>query len=152
MLGLECGSMKNQLIGIFLLATVVSTACSYRGAELGEDNAVSVDMPERSGDEAADLAALIDSISFARVPDLDLEMALTLVAMPLSCLDRPHAAPRDRSTYLDETVAARRPAMNATALSTAVGIGIQRSIQPGLWSRFIRNTPAYLSADLCERS
>ena len=109
MLGLECGSMKNQLIGIFLLATVVSTACSYRGAELGEDNAVSVDMPELSGDEAADLAALIDSISFARVPDLDLEMALTLVAMPLSCLDRPHAAPRDRSTYLDETVAARRP-------------------------------------------
>ena len=106
--------MKNQLIGIFLLATVVGTACSYRGAELGEDNAVSVGTPELSGDEAADLAAFVDSISFASVPNLDLEMALTLVAMPLSCLDRPHAAPRDRSTYLDETVAARRPGYERT--------------------------------------
>ena len=33
-------------------------------------------------------------------------------------------------------------AMNATALSTAVGIGIQRSIQPGPWLRFTRNTPS----------
>ena len=109
MLGLECGSMKNQLIGIFLLATVASAACGYPEVELDEDKTVSAGALEISQAEAADLVAFIDSISFARVPDLDLEMALTLVAMPLSCLDRPHAAPRDRSTYLDETVAARRP-------------------------------------------
>ncbi len=109
MLGLECGSMKNQLIGIFLLAAVASAACGYPEVELAEDKTVSVGALEISRDEAADLAAFIDSISFESVPNLDLEMALTLVAMPLSCLDRPHAAPRDRSTYLDETVAARRP-------------------------------------------
>ena len=109
MLGLECGPMKNQLIGIFLLATVASAACGYPEVELDEDKTVSAGALEISQAEAADLVAFIDSISFARVPDLDLEMALTLVAMPLSCLDRPHAAPRDRRTYLDETVAARRP-------------------------------------------
>ena len=109
MLGLECGPMKNQLIGIFLLATVAIAACGYPEVELDEDKTVSAGALEISGDEAAGLAAFIDSISFASVPNLDLEMALTLVAMPLSCLDRPHAAPRDRSTYLDETVATRRP-------------------------------------------
>ena len=94
MLGLECGPMKNQLIGIFLLATVASAACGYPEVELDEDKTVSAGALEISQAEAADLVAFIDSISFARVPDLDLEMALTLVAMPLSCLDRPHAAPR----------------------------------------------------------
>lgn len=101
--------MKNQRIGIFLLVTLVTASCGYLGLAPGEDNAVTVALPEFSDDEAADLATFIASISFARAPDLDLEMALTLVAMPLSCMDRPHAAPRDRSAYLDETVAARRP-------------------------------------------
>jgi hypothetical protein len=51
----------------------------------------------------------VETIPEADVPELDREMALTLVAMPLSCLDRPHQAPRDRRTYLDTLVAQRIP-------------------------------------------
>lgn len=101
--------MRTQRIGIFLLVTAVTASCSYLGLEPGEDSAAAVVPPELSSAEAADLATFIAAIPSARAPDFDLEMALTLVAMPLSCLDRPQAAPRDRSTYLDEIVAARRP-------------------------------------------
>jgi hypothetical protein len=62
-----------------------------------------------SAAEAGTVEAFVAEIPPAEVRVLDLETALTLVAMPLSCLDRPHAAPRDRSTYLDEIVTARRP-------------------------------------------
>jgi len=101
--------MRTQRIGIFLLVTVVTGSCGYLGFEPAEDSAAAVTPPELSSAEATDLAAFIAAIPSARAPDFDLEMALTLVAMPLSCLDRPQAAPRDRSTYLDEIVAARRP-------------------------------------------
>lgn len=65
----------------------------------------------RSGpvDDATELAAFTASIPVEEIPALDREMALTLVAMPLSCLDRPHAAPRDRRGYLDTIVAERVP-------------------------------------------
>ncbi len=59
--------------------------------------------------DADDLPTFAAAIPDAEIPDLDLEMALTLAAMPLSCLDRPHAAPRDRRTYLDTLVASRVP-------------------------------------------
>jgi hypothetical protein len=59
--------------------------------------------------DAADLPAFIESIESVVLPELDKEMALTLVAMPLSCLDHPHAPPRDRRTYLDTLAAARVP-------------------------------------------
>ncbi len=101
--------MRTRRIGIFLLVTAVTVSCSYLGLEPGEDNVAPVTPPQLGSAEAADLATFIAAIPSARAPDLDLEMALTLVAMPLSCLDRPQAAPRDRSTYLDEIVAARRP-------------------------------------------
>lgn len=60
------------------------------------------------GDSPA-LAAFTASIPVEEIPALDREMALTLVAMPLSCLDRPHAAPRDRRDYLDTIAATRVP-------------------------------------------
>lgn len=59
--------------------------------------------------DEADLPAFTADLPDATIPDLDLEMALTLVAMPLSCLDRPHSAPRDRRTYLDTTMVSRVP-------------------------------------------
>jgi hypothetical protein len=59
--------------------------------------------------DATTIPAFVETIPEADVPELDREMALTLVAMPLSCLDRPHAAPRDRRTYLDTVVAQRIP-------------------------------------------
>lgn len=40
---------------------------------------------------------------------LDEATALALAAMPLSCLDRPHAQRRDRTGYLDEISYERRP-------------------------------------------
>jgi len=59
--------------------------------------------------DAADLPAFSAGLPDAEIPVLDLEMALTLAAMPLSCLDRPHAAPRNRRSYLDTTVVSRVP-------------------------------------------
>ena len=41
-------------------------------------------------------------------PALDLETALSLVAMPLSCVDRPHALRPDRAGYLDDVTYTRR--------------------------------------------
>lgn len=69
------------------------------------------DVATRSGpmDEPGGLAAFTAAIPVEEIPALDREMALTLVAMPLSCLDRPHAAPRDRRGYLDTIVAERVP-------------------------------------------
>ena len=99
--------MSPKRIGVIFLAAASLVSCGYLEIEPAEE--VALAPPELSASEASDLATFIGAIPAARTPDLDLEMALTLVAMPLSCLDRPHAAPRDRSTYLDEIVAARRP-------------------------------------------
>jgi hypothetical protein len=41
-------------------------------------------------------------------PVLDLETALSLAAMPLSCVDRPHALRPDRAGYLDDVTYTRR--------------------------------------------
>jgi len=54
------------------------------------------------------------SLPEVQVPPLDREMALALVAMPLSCLDRPHAPPQNRRTYLDTVVATRLPGYERT--------------------------------------
>ena len=44
----------------------------------------------------------------ATAPALDTETALALAAMPLSCVDRPHALRPDRAGYLDEIAYTRR--------------------------------------------
>ena len=99
-------------MSLLLLAVLTSVSCDYLGEGLGlQDEAAetAATAPALTSADAGPLGAFIATIPAADVRDLDLETALTLVAMPLSCLDRPHAAPRDRSTYLDEIVAARRP-------------------------------------------
>jgi hypothetical protein len=65
--------------------------------------------PTEAVADVGGLAAFTAAISVAEIPALDREMALTLVAMPLSCLDRPHAAPQDRRGYLDTIVTSRVP-------------------------------------------
>ena len=40
---------------------------------------------------------------------LDLETALSLATLPIGCIDRPHALPRSRSTYLYDITYTRRP-------------------------------------------
>ena len=96
-----CVAMRRVTM-IGLLATLLADGC--------------VPPDERAPDEgmrpppdAADLPSFAADIPDAEIPDLDLEMALTLASMPLSCLDRPHAAPRDRRNYLDTLVATRVP-------------------------------------------
>jgi hypothetical protein len=59
--------------------------------------------------DSGNMAAFLETLPEAELPALDTEMALTLVAMPLSCLDHPHAPPRDRRPYLDTLVATRLP-------------------------------------------
>ena len=109
-------NMRRTGLALVLSAVVLGAGCGYIGSltesESSEQQPVSP--PVLTAAEAGSIAALIGSIPDSDVRDLDLEMALTLVAMPLSCLDRPHAAPRDRSTYLDEIVAARRPGYERT--------------------------------------
>jgi len=107
---------KETGLVLVLSAALLGAGCGY-GALLTDSepgNQQPVAPPVLTTAEAGSIAALVASIPDSEVRDLDLEMALTLVAMPLSCLDRPHAAPRDRSTYLDEIVAARRPGYERT--------------------------------------
>jgi len=98
---------------LVLLAASALVSCDYLGVGgFGGQGAAEEEVvapPVLTTAEAATIAAFIGAIPAGDTRDFDLEMALTLVAMPLSCVDRPHAAPRDRSTYLDEIAAARRP-------------------------------------------
>lgn len=62
---------------------------------------------------AALMAACVDqpvppATDHTRPAQLDVETALSLAAMPLACLDRPHAPPPDRPGYLDERTITRR--------------------------------------------
>lgn len=65
--------------------------------------------PKVSPEETHDIASFVASIPEVEVPALDMETALGLAAMPLACIDRPHATPRNRPGYLDERTTVRRP-------------------------------------------
>ena len=95
------------LVALALLAGCNALGIGSTGADEAADEPVAP--APVSSSAPTELETFIDEIPPADLPDLDMQTALTLVAMPLSCLDRPHAAPSDRSTYLDEFVAARRP-------------------------------------------
>ena len=98
---------RARSIGLVAAAWILlSTGCvPVEGPGGSERSTVQSDPPP----DAADLPAFAAGIPAAEIPELDREMALTLAAMPLSCLDRPHAASRDRRTYLDTIVATRVP-------------------------------------------
>lgn len=91
-----------------LLGAVASASCQV--TEQADDAPAS----SVRGEDWDSLGAFAATIPSVEVPELDLEMALTLAAMPLSCLDRPHAAPRDRRTYLDTLVSRRVPGYEST--------------------------------------
>ena len=78
------------------------------------------DTPDRTDDSGAHTTATVsDSTPDARAeripiptgppPSLDLETALTVLAGPLSCIDRPQPIPTARSGYLYEVAYTRRP-------------------------------------------
>ncbi len=72
--------------------------------------ACATDAPDQPQEEAG--AAAAASAPSLTGPDsgpmLDLETALSLAAMPLSCVDRPHALRPDRAGYLDDISYVRR--------------------------------------------
>jgi hypothetical protein len=103
-------SKTASIAGAALAAALAVPACTYTTVpEAGEPVDGGVQPAALGGTEIAGLPAFLATIPDAEIRDLDLETALMLLAMPLSCLDRPHAAPRDRSTYLDDVAATRRP-------------------------------------------
>ncbi len=90
---------------IWAVAILSVVSCAPSPGMPEEDDISSLGVHDQGGH----LQTFAAQIPEAAVRDLDLEMALTLVAMPLSCLDRPHAAASDRGTYLDTISATRRP-------------------------------------------
>ena len=92
--------------GAFGAPVLVAAALSLAACAPMDDSSVP-EAVSTSGQPSDELAAFAATIPEAEVPVLDREMALTLVAMPLSCLDHPHAPPRNRRTYLDTLVATR---------------------------------------------
>ena len=99
---LEIHQLRSRSVPLALLALALS-ACAPT------DDGVDDAGRSLSATDVTDLATFTASIPMEEIPALDREMALTLLAMPLSCLDRPHAAPRDRRGYLDTIVAERLP-------------------------------------------
>jgi len=79
------------------VAAVVATSCATDAPDRPTENPDAV--------AAASPPAAVDPGSG---PMLDLETALSLAAMPLSCVDRPHALRPDRAGYLDDISYTRR--------------------------------------------
>ncbi len=93
---------------ILVAAAVLAASCAPESQPAPEESEAT---PSAGGDVLAGFTAAIPD---AVVPELDREMALTLAAMPLACLDRPHAMPSDRRTYLDTLVSRRVPGFEET--------------------------------------
>jgi hypothetical protein len=108
------GPAAAMQLRIAAAAAVLLTGCAP-----ADDRSLSDEEPGQipvatAAADPGDLAAFAAAIPEADIPELDLEMALTLVAMPLSCMDHPHAPPRDRRSYLDTIVASRVPGYEET--------------------------------------
>ena len=89
------GSMRGLRIAI--LAAVVAAGCDEASPDHDPDGSGSVQRAEVDAPGATDGEWAFDEST-----------ALALAAMPLSCLDRPHAQRRDRSAYLDDISYQRR--------------------------------------------
>ncbi len=89
------------------ITLICLTGCGVPGSD--EPNTQTVQQPRVfSTEEINDIDSFVKAIPDVDVATLDIPMALSLVAMPLACLDRPHALPRGRPGYLDERTSVRR--------------------------------------------
>ncbi len=93
------GAGRGERVGLCVLAALV--ACTTSVANDAGDEPVR-DTNAATG--APDAAAPAPSPQGS----LDLETALSLAAMPLSCIDRPHALRPDRAGYIDDVAYTRR--------------------------------------------
>ena len=120
--------MNKRWFSILLVAAT-AVSCSYLGLSPADDEGDGGSPAAASTlgrDEARSVMELVAEVPDAEVADLDLEMALTLVAMPLSCSIAPT---RSRATAARiSTRSPRRGAPDSSAIvpSTAVGTGIRR--------------------------
>jgi hypothetical protein len=99
-------------ISILSLLALASSACA--GDRSAAQNPPAEEISRVTLEETHDIASFMASIPEVDVPALDLETALGLAAMPLACVDRPHATPRNRPGYLDERTTVRRPDYEST--------------------------------------
>ncbi|MYG81421.1 MAG: DUF2891 family protein, partial [Gemmatimonadetes bacterium] len=93
---------------------VLCAACAPDHAPSTDSDEAAVHADEDSANPPAETAvggADGEPGSPASLPErvLDLETALSLGSLPLSCIDRPQAMPRSRSTYLYDITYTRRP-------------------------------------------
>ena len=85
----------------------VSAGCALEAPPDGADGSGAATV--QAAGVSAELARAAAGRDSAAEPDvLDLERALALAAMPLSCVDRPHALRPDREGYLDDIAYTRR--------------------------------------------
>ena len=81
----------------------LAAACATDAPDQSVETLDAVEASDAMAAESAPSATGPDS-----GPTLDLETALSLAAMPLSCVDRPHALRPDRAGYLDDISYTRR--------------------------------------------
>ncbi len=93
------GAGWGERIGLCVLAA--SLACTTSVANDAADEPV-------QDTNAATAAPEATAPTLSPQGSLDLETALSLAAMPLSCIDRPHALRPDRAGYIDDVAYTRR--------------------------------------------
>ena len=98
------GAVARRWVLTAAAVSVAATACTA-DAPAGSPEALA-----GAADTAPDTArsGAPGTTDPATAPALDTETALALAAMPLSCVDRPHALRPDRAGYLDEIAYTRR--------------------------------------------
>ena len=88
---------RGELFAIAMAAAIIAGACTAEAPAESSGSpgvAAAASEPGEAGSDSG--------------PALDLETALALAAMPLSCVDRPHALRPDRAGYLDDISYSRR--------------------------------------------
>jgi hypothetical protein len=99
--------MRSFLVPV--LASGLLLSCTGEESPPADDTQSAAERPALSPEQIADIESFLETVPEVDVPTLDVETALSLAAMPLACLDRPHAMPRPRPGYLDDRTSVRRP-------------------------------------------
>ncbi len=101
------GAVARRRVFVAAAVSLSATACTADApAGSPEDLAGAADTTPVAPPSAA--PSTTNPAGESPAPALDMETALALAAMPLSCVDRPHALRPDRAGYLDDIAYSRR--------------------------------------------